>query len=519
MPAHPLTEALGNLLEAAPVGAALFDAPAVLVWANGNFFTETHFPPSLLGQDLSDHASFRDRPFLGAVRQALQDRASSFLQDVPGPSPTAAGSSSGPHLDVWTWPVQGEGKDHPQALVLVSSSELRVQEHQRARLFYESFLTSSNPMEVTDQSGILVDVNPAFERVYGYKRAECIGRKPNLVRSRRTDPRVYDGMWKDLKDPALGHWAGEIVNRDRRGRDHPVFLTITAVKDDAGQTTHYVGVAVDLTERRMWEEGAARADRLASVGQLAAGVAHEINTPLANITLIAESIKRRAQDPWLSQRADSISNQVEVAAKIVRGLLDFSRRGEPHLTDLDLGTVVRDSVEFVQGKQTPEVELEVHVPPSPLPISGDRGQLMQVLANLLNNAYDAVEGRGRIIIRARADEAFGEVEVADSGPGIPPDVLARIFEPFFTTKEEGRGTGLGLAICQGIVAAHQGTISVQNLLGSGASFVVRLPLRKTGGPPAVRAATTREPASAARERARTANPPKSPGAEERNAKG
>lgn len=478
MPIPDLAATLGKLLTNSPVGMALLDPPTRLVWANPPFFETTRLPPSLVGRNLEELPELRDRPALQAVRKALRDRESTFLESIPWEG-LERGKGPGRHADVWVWPLSGVG-ERIHALVLVSPSEARVQEHQRARLFYESFLTSSNAIEVTDQNGILVDVNPTFERIYGYSRAECVGKKPNLVRSRITPLGLYEAMWRDLKDPNLGHWSGEITNRDRRGHDRPVFLTITAVKDDQGETTHYVGVAVDLTERKLWQQGAARADRLASVGQLAAGVAHEINTPLANMSLVAESIKRRTQDPWLSKRADAILSQVEVAARIVRGLLEYSRRSEPHLVDLDLSQVVADSIEFIQGKQTPEVELEIHTAQEPLPISGDRGQLMQVLANLLNNAYDAVGGQGRIVVRARRDGVFAEVEVADSGPGIPPDVLPRLFEPFFTTKEEGRGTGLGLAICQGIMLSHKGTVTAQNLLGEGASFVIRLPLRATG---------------------------------------
>jgi len=199
--------------------------------------------------------------------------------------------------------------------------------------------------------------------------------------------------------------------------------------------------------------------------------------------LISESIRRRSSDPWVQGQLDTISAQVEAAAKIVRGLLDFARRSEPSLADLDLREVARGAVEFLQGKQSENVEIQTVCPDAPVPVWGDRGQLIQVMTNLLNNAYDAMGGVGRIRIEVRRAGTSAEVEVIDTGPGILPEAVSRIFEPFFTTKAEGQGTGLGLAICQGILQSHQGTIVARNLAGGGASFLLTLPLAKGPEPP------------------------------------
>jgi two-component system, NtrC family, sensor kinase len=261
------------------------------------------------------------------------------------------------------------------------------------------------------------------------------------------------------------------------GRERPVLLNITAIRTHAGEVTHYLGVAVDLSEQRTWELRAAHADKLASVGQLAAGVAHEINTPLANVMLVAESIRRRNQDPWVATRLDTMTEQVDVAARIVRGLLDFARREEPHVGDFDLVAVARASVEFLRGKQSADVEIAEVYPDGPVPIAGDRGQLMQVLTNILNNAYDAMDGKGAIRLSVRRQGSRAELEIVDFGPGISTQALPHIFEPFFTTKPE-TGTGLGLAICHGIIQAHHGSITARNVPGAGAGFLVSLPVRE-----------------------------------------
>jgi PAS domain S-box-containing protein len=483
---------LRAVLDEAPVALLLLERDGTVAWANATFRRWGG------AAEASARGSFRDQPLLGgsalsaAVARALAaPEAEGVVWSAAGVPVVAPRGSPLRHVDAHLSAVPAApGRPARLLLLLVDATE-RLREHERARLHYEAFLTSTNAIEVTDRAGVLIDVNPAFEATYGYSRAECLGKKPNLVRSRHTPTELYERMWAGLRDPAQGHWSGEIVNRDRWGRERPVFLTVTAVRDDAGVTTHYLGVAVDLTEHKTWERVAAHSDRLASLGQLAAGVAHEINTPLANVMLVAESLRRRASDPWTRGRAETIASQVEVAARIVRGLLDFARRSEPQVARIDLKGVAGETVRFVRGKQSAGVELEEHYPDGPLRILGDRGQLMQVLTNLLLNAYDALEGSvdGRIVVDLRRAGDDAELEVRDNGRGIPLEALPHVFEPFFTTKPEGRGTGLGLAICHGIVQAHGGTIVARNVPGGGASLLVRLPVAPVrGGPNATDAA-------------------------------
>ncbi|MEM0129050.1 MAG: PAS domain S-box protein [Thermoplasmata archaeon] len=476
-------EELDRLVAGAPVGFAITDAEGTVLWTNPRL-AELVGPgraepgrrlAELPGVPAAELAALWDGPGEGGLRRRAP---------VPGPSGTPRRE-----VEVELRPLDAAP---PRRWLVIAQEPLRTEDDARAAIFYQSFLTSTNAIEITDARGVLLDVNPAFERIYGYRREECIGRRPNLVRSRHTRPEVYERMWADLLDPAKGHWSGEILNRDRHGRERPVLLTVTAVKDPAGRTTHYVGVAVDLSERRQWEASLAHPDRLASIGQLAAGVAHEINTPLANVMLVAESLRRRTTDPWAQARIDTIVAQVDHAARIVRGLLDFARRSEPRFGPVDLREVVRTAIDFVEGKRAGEADLGVRLGGVPLVLSGDRGQLVQVLTNLLTNAYDAIAertdgGPRRIVVEARADGPDAVVTVADTGPGIPERVLAHLFEPFVTTKPEGRGTGLGLAICHGIVQSHHGTIrALRNPDGPGTAFEIRLPLspEPPRGPPA-----------------------------------
>ncbi len=465
-----------SLLKTLPVGVALVEAPGRIVWANPAYFDVTGRSPEILGTDfhrILEEDGTWSSPIRAAVDAAIRSRESATFRSVRARYREVPG---GAYLDLDVLPLPPRDGSPARALVMMRDVTDRIKEHERAMLFYTSFRTSTNPMQLTDAQGVMIDVNPAFERVYGFSREECIGHKPNLVRSRHTPPEVYRRMWQDLTDPNRGYWAGEVLNRDREGRERPIFLSITAIRSPSGEVTHYLGVQVDHTEQQSWELRAAHADKLASVGQLAAGVAHEINTPLANVMLVAESLRRRSQDPWVNERLDTMTEQIEVAARIVRNLLDFARRGEPHVTDLDLVSLARDSVAFLRGKQSADVEIEEVYPDDPVTVAGDRGQLMQVVTNILNNAYDAMGGKGSVRISIRRQGEWAELDIVDSGPGIPIEALPHIFEPFYTTKPVGEGTGLGLAICHGIVQSHHGSITARNVPGAGAGFLVLLPI-------------------------------------------
>ncbi len=453
-----------------PVGIFTMGPDGRLTSANPNAQRCLALPDPADGLDLLADPRVRAAGLDGPLRAAIEGTPASIRAVPFAPEPGRAAT-----LDIELVPMPGTPGWH-QVLAIVSDVTERLKVQRRAELFYQSFLHSHDVIEVTDRQGVLVDVNPAFERVYGYSRDEVVGLKPRIVRSPKTPDEIHRRMWADLLDPKKGRWAGEIINLDRQGREHPILLSIDAIRNASGEITHFIGVATDLSEQKSFERQVARADRLASIGQLAAGVAHELNTPLANVMLIAESLHRRAPNAWVEGRADALTKQVDAASRIVHGLLDFSRSYPPRVDEFDLASVAAEAVSFARGKQSMDIEVVEHFEVAPLPVRGDRLELLQVFVNLINNAYDAMEGKGTLTISSGVTEGLAEVAVADTGPGIPPSILPRIFEPFFTPKTDGKGTGLGLAICHGIVRAHGGVIDVATDLGRGARFTVRLPL-------------------------------------------
>jgi two-component system, cell cycle sensor histidine kinase and response regulator CckA len=473
MPSRPPSPpALEEIFEHVPVGIVTVDPEGILTTLNPAARTIFGTTDRILGTNLLELPTAKSSGLDRHVTAALRKGTTVHLAGFPY---TSYSSGRALVLDIDIIPFR-TGSGHPRgALLIFNDTTGRAQDIERARLFYQSFLHSHEAMEVTDRQGVLVDVNPAFERTYGYPRAELIGKKPGIVRSGKTPPEVYRGMWIALLDPAVGRWSGEIVNKDRSGAERPVQLTITALRDASGEITHFIGVATDLSEQKELERQVARADRLASLGQLSAGVAHELNTPLANIMLMAESLHRKAPNPWVASRAEAITGQVEAAGRIVGGLLDFSRHHPPEVGPVDLVAAITEAVDFARGKQSPDVEIRFEPAPSSLVVRGDRVQLLQVFVNIINNACDAMEGRGTLTIRLGTDGRSSWVSLTDTGPGIPPDVLPHIFEPFFTTKTDGKGTGLGLSIVHGIVRAHGGSVGVETQVGKGTTFTIRLP--------------------------------------------
>jgi PAS domain S-box-containing protein len=427
---------------------------------------------SLLGEEPSYF-----RPATAALRAALGSDSASIVRSIAW---SPAGIAGVRWIDLRV--SDRESPDTGRWLALLDVSD-REEERRRRGLFADVFQRSHSAVEITDRAGVIVAVNPAFERIYGYAASELIGQKPKLVRSPRTPAETYRQLWKDLLDPAKGEWSGEIVNADRAGRERPVLLSVSTVRDPQNEITHFLGITTDLSERKLLQLQAVRADRRASLGELSAGVAHELNTPLSNILLITESLRRRSTDPWIGERASAIGRQVEAMTRIVHGLLDYSRSHSPELTELDMVAVAAEAVEFVRGKQPSGVELFEYYPEGPLPFRGNRVQLIQVLVNLLNNAADAVEGKGTVTLRVTASAERIEIAVTDTGPGIHESVRDRLFEPFVTTKGQSKGTGLGLAICLGIVRSHGGEIDVASPPNEGATFTVRLPrYLSTDGP-------------------------------------
>ena len=221
-------------------------------------------------------------------------------------------------------------------------------------------------------------------------------------------------------------------------------------------------------------------ERLATIGQLAAGVAHELNNPLGGILIYSHLLLENLDenDPQ-KKNLEKIVTQATRCKSIVKGLLDFSRQTEPKIDIVDGNELLKKAMSLLENQSIfQNIQIFKNFSPSPLLVMVDSAQIQQVIVNIILNAAEAMEGKGELHIKTRTseDEAFAEIEFTDTGCGISETNIERLFEPFFTTKEVGHGTGLGLAISFGIIQRHKGTIEVNSQIGKGSTFIIRLPI-------------------------------------------
>ncbi len=255
--------------------------------------------------------------------------------------------------------------------------------------------------------------------------------------------------------------------------------------DEDGEVSHVITVGEDITARVDAQRAIARAEKLAAVGRLAAGVVHEINNPLATISACAEALESRVTEGAfdgspevedLREYLGLIRSEAFRCKMITNGLLDFSRTRAGQHVAVEISGVISSTARLLMHQRRGEgVEIVVEADEGLASVSGDAGQLQQAVIALATNAIDAMPAGGRLRLSARNLESHVLVEVSDTGVGIASENLTKIFDPFFTTKEIGQGTGLGLAVCYGIVVEHGGRLDVQSTVGVGTTFTMTLP--------------------------------------------
>jgi two-component system NtrC family sensor kinase len=267
---------------------------------------------------------------------------------------------------------------------------------------------------------------------------------------------------------------------------HWLVSKVPMLDPDSGDVTHVITVGEDVTVRVEAIHAVGRADKLAAVGRLAAGVVHEINNPLATISACAESLEHRLEEGAFddSEAIDDlreylglIKNEAFRCKSITTGLLDFSRlrTGDRHM--VDLSETIRSSANLISHQNRGGgIEIVVELPDEMPFVKADAGHIQQAIIALATNAVDAMPEGGTLTFAASADKKRLAIEVRDTGVGIASEDLSKIFEPFFTTKEVGKGTGLGLAVCYGIVTDHGGRLSVRSSPGKGTTFTILLPI-------------------------------------------
>ncbi|KPK70099.1 hypothetical protein AMJ82_04000 [candidate division TA06 bacterium SM23_40] len=254
---------------------------------------------------------------------------------------------------------------------------------------------------------------------------------------------------------------------------------------ELGQTFNIMASSLKERDEKLKEHAERRimeSERLATIGQLAAGVAHEINNPLGGILVYSHLLlEDTAEDDPKRANLEKIAGEATRCKDIIKGLLDFAHQTEPKIEPADLNRLVESALGLLEDQALfQNINVGRRLAPSLPEIMADGNQLVQVFINIMLNAAEAMEGRGDLLLATRlgGDGRYVEVEITDTGPGIPEDVVEKLFEPFYTTKEVGSGTGLGLSISYGVIERHGGTIQVRSQVGEGATFIIRLPIEE-----------------------------------------
>jgi two-component system NtrC family sensor kinase len=315
---------------------------------------------------------------------------------------------------------------------------------------------------------------------------------------------IFDVLTRQKRELLEGEFAGVFETGEIQRIEHATAQSNGEMKywliskipmwiDRSGEVSHVITIGEEITDRVEASRAVARAEKLAAIGRLAAGVVHEINNPLATISACAEALESRVSEGEfkeseglndLREYLGLIRSEAFRCKTITNGLLDFSRTRATEHTPVNLADVISSATRLLSHQQRGEkVEFQVETAADLQPIFGDAGQLQQAIIALATNAIDAMPEGGVLRIASKRNGSSVLVEVSDTGVGIPRENVTKIFEPFFTTKEIGKGTGLGLAVCYGILTEHGGSLEVQSTPGMGTTFTISLPAMNNDGEP------------------------------------
>jgi PAS domain S-box-containing protein len=359
---------------------------------------------------------------------------------------------------------------------LYNSLEQKAAQIERLKDFSENIVESLNVgVLAVDLDGAIESWNTQLERLIGVPRHEAVGHK------------LDDVLPRDLMEEISARASDERVSslyklpmKNRGGRNLVVNVSVAPLVGKSGERIGRLILMDDITQRIRLEEQMVQTEKLTSLGLLAAGVAHEVNTPLAVISNYVQMLAKQlpGEDPR-HQLIEKVIKQTFRASEIVNNLLNFSRTGAVEFTEVNLNSVVEETLSLVAHPfKTAHVQVTRNMQQQLPPVLGSNNKLQQVFLNLFMNARDAMPAGGMVEVRTASNNGTVEIEITDTGSGIPRENLHRIFDPFFTTKSSGKGTGLGLSVSYGIIKEHSGKVDVRSTPDKGTSFRLEFPVAR-----------------------------------------
>jgi len=492
-------------------------------------FAEIMQIPSALCETNDDHAMLRHALTQVTNPDEFLHKVQYLYDHIHETSRDEVLFKNGMVIDRYSSPViDKDGKYYGRIWTFRDVTERRRRDEEVRRL---SLAVEQSPVcvVITKLSGEIVYVNRKFVESTGYASDEVIGKNPRILKSGHTKPEEYKRMWDTIK--AGGEWRGEFQNRRKNGAPYWEYAVIRPIEDENGKATHFLALKEDITERRKMEIQLQQAQRLEAIGQLASGIAHEINTPTQyigdNVCFLTEAFQdlrdlirdyeRRlealkspipanncgdaaCESPETNPAVKPIDTAflleeipkalaqskegVSRVAKLVSAMKEFSHPGTKEKTPCDLNRAIQSTITVSRNEWKYVSDLEADLDPSLPPVECVPSEFNQVILNMIVNAAHAIgdvvkregDAKGKIQVKTLNCPDWAEIRVQDTGSGIPKSARERIFEPFFTTKEVGKGTGQGLAIARSIIVdKHQGTIHFETEEGKGTTFIIRLP--------------------------------------------
>jgi PAS domain S-box-containing protein len=378
---------------------------------------------------------------------------------------------TGPHVDALLClaPAVALAMD----VLRLSEDEQRM--HARERTLAAALATMDQPVLILGVDAKVQYANAAAIREYGYDSSEITGLS--------VDDFVVASAQIPITIPAIPQdqtlWTGEHTHRRKDGTEFPASVTLSHIRDGSDEIIGLVISIRNLTEERKVADHLSRTEKLAAIGELVAGVAHELNNPLTGISTFAQLLLEDKLEGEQLESVSLIKREADRAIGVIRDLLLFARKTDERDVMVDVNTIVQHTVRLrALASRSSGIEVHMQLDPSAPKVRGDEQKLQQVLLNLLVNAESALRDAKvrHLSVITRSKNRTVVIVVSDTGHGMTPLVSQRVFEPFFTTKPPGEGTGLGLSVSYGIIQAHGGTISVESAPNVGTTFTISLPL-------------------------------------------
>jgi len=388
-------------------------------------------------------------------------------------------------------PSEQELYDLESAAQLVSIVMEREYREDSLRILSQAIEQAGEGVMISDSSGVIEYINPAFTHLTGYDADEIVGKSLDVLHKSKQIEAFYRDLWHKVSHGEL--WSATVLDQRKDGREYSAMMSVAPVFDGE-EISHYVTIKQDITEHETLEEQLRQSQKMEAIGTLVGGIAHDFNNILAGMTGNLYLAKRRSKAlPDVVRGLENIEQLAVRGADLIQRLMIFARKDQVDMKKMNLAPVFMEALQLLRTSVPENIDIHWDMPKRALYVRADSTQLHQVLMNLVNNACDALEGKNNPSITVKLEtfypagdfaeahpdfnmEHCAHLSVQDNGCGIPENQFEHLFEPFFTTKAVGKGTGLGLSMVFGAAKRHDGFVEVESVEGESTTFHVYLPL-------------------------------------------